>query len=48
MDKAIDTFFQIFIGLLFLYVPLQWLLLIFFSFDLTGYLGLHPVLPPPD
>jgi len=49
MDKAIGTFFQVFLGLLFLlYVPLQWLLLIFFGFDLTGCLGLHPVLPPGD
>ena len=48
MDKAIETFFQIFLALLFLYVPVAWFLILVFGFDLTGYLGLHPVMPPPD
>ena len=48
MVKGINAFFQIALGLAFLYVPVWWLLMLVFGFDLTGYLGLHPVLPPPD
>lgn len=48
MSKFIDDFFQVFLGLAFCYAIVWWILVLVFGFDLTGWLGWGPVLPPAD